>query len=64
MCENMPPREGRVNLELLAKLAAERQALVDDGLPESALPVVPLLPEVPSALLRGSLPVVRPYRGR
>lgn len=44
---------------------AERAALVDDGLPESALPVVlPAPPEVPSGLLRGSLPVVRRYRGR
>ena len=64
MCENMPPREGRANPELLAKLAAERQALIDDGVSESALVVLLPPPEVPSGLLRGSLPVVRPYRGR
>jgi hypothetical protein len=63
MCVNMPPLEGHANPELLARLLAERQALIDDGVPEGAL-LMPLLPEVPSALLRGSLPVVRPYRGR
>lgn len=46
-----------------ARLEAERQALIDDGVPEGVL-LRPLLPGAPSVVLRGSLPTVRVHRGR